>query len=65
MVKVGDTVKVTNLYYTRLHCGRESQYNIGDTFTVHDINEDERGIIISDDDYNFVHENDFQVINNV
>lgn len=59
MVK-NQKVKVISIYYTTLYCGRHSQYNVGDIFTIHNVSKNPRGegLIISDDDYNFVHEKD-------
>lgn len=66
MVKVGDMVQVNSLQYTRIHCGRKSQYDVGDSFIVFNVSDcDERGIIVSDNDCNFVHQNDIKVISNV
>ncbi|MEG1299526.1 MAG: hypothetical protein RSC93_02290 [Erysipelotrichaceae bacterium] len=63
MIEVGQTVKVISYNYTSYHCGRKSQYDIGDEFVVKEISYDEiKGYIISDDDYNFLHINDLKVI---
>ena len=60
MIKVGQIVEVISYKNTNVFCGRKSQYNIGDQFVVDDISENTRGHgrILSDRDYNFVHEDD-------
>lgn len=63
MVKVGQMVEVISIKYTALHCGRKSQYDIGDKFIVADVSYDKtKGHILKDNDYNFIHEYDVKVV---
>lgn len=67
MIDIGDVVKVVSYRHTEKHCGRKSSYDMGESFIVNGLSIDIRGIIVSDDDYNFVHELDLMVVrkNNV
>ncbi|MFI8146058.1 hypothetical protein [Acinetobacter sp. ABJ_C5_2] len=60
MIKKGQFVEVISYENTRQFCGRKSKYEIGDSFVVAEISENSRGHgkILSDDDFNFVHEDD-------
>lgn len=60
MIKIGQVVEVVSYKNTNMFCGRKSQYDIGDQFVVKNISENTRGHgrILSDDDYNFLHEDD-------
>ena len=63
MIKVGQMVEVISIKYTSLHCGRKSQYDIGDKFIVTDVSYDKtKGHILKDNDYNFIHEYDVKVV---
>lgn len=58
--KVGQSVMITGYDHTIFACGRKSQLNIGDAFDIKSICEN--GIILSDDDYNFIHYKDVTLV---
>ena len=60
MIKIGQLVKVVSCSNTAFFCGRKSKYDIGSSLVVVDISNNPRGHgkILSDDDYNFIHEDD-------
>ena len=60
MIKIGQVVEIASCEKTEIFCGRRSQYKIGDQFVVKNIGDNPRGYgkILSDDDYNFIHEDD-------
>lgn len=62
MIKIGQVVEVVSYKNTNKFCGRKSQYDIGDQFVVKSISENTRGHgrILSDDDCNFLHEDDVE-----
>lgn len=60
MIKIGQVVEIASCEKTEIFCGRRSQYKIGDQFVVKNIGDNPRGYgkILSDGDYNFIHEDD-------
>jgi len=60
MIKIGQFVEIISYEKTEIFCGRRSQYEIGDQFVVKNIGDNPRGFgkILSDDDCNFIHEDD-------
>lgn len=60
MIKIGQFVEVVSFNNTIFFCGRRSKYDIGSNFVVVNISDNPRGHgkILSDDDYNFIHEDD-------
>lgn len=60
MIEVGQFVEVISYENTIASCGRRSEYNIGDSFIVSEITDNPRGrgMILSDNDFNFIHEDD-------
>ena len=60
MIKIGQFVEIISYEKTEIFCGRRSQYKIGDQFVVKNIGDNPRGFgkILSDDNYNFIHEDD-------
>ncbi len=58
--KIGQSVMITSYDHTIFSCGRKSQLNIGDAFDIKDICEN--GVILSDDDYNFIHRKDVTLV---
>ena len=60
MIKIGQVVEVVSYEKTIEFSGRESKYMVGDQFMVSFISKNTRGYgrILSDDDCNFIHEDD-------
>lgn len=58
LFKVGQQVRIISYEHTTIHSGRPSQYNIGDIMVIKHAN----GNILSDDDYNFVHGLDVEIV---
>lgn len=59
-IKKGQLVEVISYEKTRQFCGRESGYNKGDSFIVESVSDNQRGYgkILSDNNFNYVHEDD-------
>ena len=62
MIKIGQVVLIVSCENTIKYCDRRSKYDGGDNFTVKDITDNTRGsgLILSDNDFNFIHDSDVQ-----
>ena len=58
LFKLGQQVRIVSYEHTTKHSGRPSQYNIGDIMVISHAN----GNILSDDNYNFVHGSDVEIV---